>query len=98
MSTISYEVALVYLDDIIIFDKSFEEHLNRLDLVLGQLNDAALKMKFSECMYFRENSFPGTYLSNKGVELDVEKIAGVSKIKNAKTIKELQAILGLIGK
>ena len=44
MSGLSYEVALVYLDDIIIFGRSFEEHLNRLYLVLGRLKDAGLKI------------------------------------------------------
>ena len=43
MSGFSYEVALVLLNDIIIFGRSFEEHLNRLDLVHGQLQDAGLK-------------------------------------------------------
>ena len=42
MAGLSYEVALVYLDDIIIFGRAFEEHLNRLDHVLGQLKDAGL--------------------------------------------------------
>ena len=37
MSGLSYEVDLVYLDDIIFFDRSFEEHLNRLDPYLGDL-------------------------------------------------------------
>ena len=44
----SYEVALVYLDDIIIFGKFFAEHLNRLDLVVGRLKDAKLKKKGSK--------------------------------------------------
>ena len=62
MSGLSYEVALVYLDDIIIFGRSFEEHLNRLDLVLGQLKDAVLKMKGSKCRSFQgKNLFPGTH-------------------------------------
>ena len=44
-SGLSYEVALVYLDDIIVFGRSFEGHLNRLDLVFGRLIDAGLKLK-----------------------------------------------------
>ena len=52
MSGLSYEVASVYLDDIIIFGRSFEEHLNRLDLVLGRLKDAGLKIKGSKFRFF----------------------------------------------
>ena len=54
MSRLSYEVALVYLDGIIIIGRSFEEHLNRLDLVLGRLNHAGLEIKGSKCKFFRK--------------------------------------------
>ena len=52
MAGLSYEVALVYLDDITIFDGSFEEHLSRLDFVLGRPKDAGLKIKGSKCRFF----------------------------------------------
>ena len=62
MAGLSYEVTLVYLDDIIIFGRSFEEHLNRLGLVLGRLKDAGLKIKGSKCGFFSgENSFHGKH-------------------------------------
>ena len=56
MAGLSYEVALVYLDDIIVFGRSFEEHLNCLDLVLGRLKDAGLKIKGSKCRFFQEKN------------------------------------------
>ena len=62
MAGLSYEVALVYLDDIIIFGRSFEEHLNCLDLVLGRLKDAGLKIKGSKCRFLSgKNSFLWTH-------------------------------------
>ena len=95
---LSYEVALVYLDDIIIFGKSFEEHLNCLDLVLGRLKDAGLKIKGSKCRILQKKiHFLGHIVSNQGVEVDPEKVAAVSKIKTPRTIKELRAILGRVG-
>ena len=54
MAGLSYEVALVYLDDIIIF----EERLSRLELVLGRwIENKGLKMK----IFLGKNSFPGTH-------------------------------------
>ena len=98
MSGLSYEVALVYLDDIIIFGRSFEKHLNRLDLVLGRLKVAVLKIKGSKSRFFQEKiHFLGHIVSNKGVEVDPEKVAAVSKMKSPRTIKELRAILVLVG-
>ena len=61
MAGLSYEVALVYLDDIIISGRSLVEHLNHLDLVLGRLKDAGLKIKGSKCRFFGKKSFPGTH-------------------------------------
>ena len=48
MAGLFYEESLVYLDDTIIYGRSFEEHLNRLDLVLGRLKDSGLKIKGSK--------------------------------------------------
>ena len=94
MSGLSYEVALVYLDDIIIFGRSFEEHLNRLD----RLKHAGLKIKGSKSKFFQEKiHFLGHIVSSKGVEVDPEKVAAFIKMKSPRKIKELRAILGLLG-
>ena len=47
-SSLSYEVALVYLDDNIVFGKNFEEHLERLELAFGRLEKIGLKIKGSK--------------------------------------------------
>jgi len=46
---LAYETFLVYLDDIIIFGRSFEEHLQRLGTVFERLRQAKLKLKPSKC-------------------------------------------------
>ena len=98
MAVLPYEVSLVYLDDIIIFGRSFEEHLDRLDLVLGRLKEAGLKIKGSKCRFFQEKiHFLGHIVSRKGVEVDPEKVSAVEKMKSPTTIKELRAVLGLVG-
>ena len=98
MAVLPYEVSLVYLDDIIIFGRSFEEHLDRLDLVLGRLKEAGLKIKGSKCRFFQEKiHFLGHIVSRKGVEVDPEKVSAVEKMISPITIKELKAVLGLVG-
>ena len=82
---------------IIIFGRSFWEHLNRLGLVIGQLKDAGLNIKGSKCRFLGKSSFLGHIVPNKGVEVDQVKVAVVIKMKSLRKIKELRAILGLVG-
>ena len=53
-SGLSYEVALVYLNDFIVFGKNVEEHLERLQLVFGRLEKNRLKIKGSKCIFFNK--------------------------------------------
>ena len=49
MAGLAYEVCLVYLDDVIVFSSTVEEHFTRLRLVLSKLRDSGLKLKPSKC-------------------------------------------------
>ena len=62
MAGFSYEVALVYLNDILIFGRSFEDKINRQDLLLGQPKDAGLKIKGLKCKFFQEKLVSGDIL------------------------------------
>ena len=84
--------------DLIVFGRSFEEHVSCLDLVLGRVKDAGLKVKGSKCRFFQKKiHFLGHTVSNKGVEVDPEKVAAVSKMKSSRTVIEMRDILGLFG-
>ena len=48
---LSYEMPLVYLDDVIVFGRNFDEHLKRLELVFQRLEENGLKIKGSNCNY-----------------------------------------------
>ena len=45
---------LIYLDDLIMFSQTAEEHLHRLHIVFGQLREYNLKLKPSKCSLFKE--------------------------------------------
>ena len=91
----SYEVALVYLDDVIVFGRNFEEHLKRLKLVLSE---NGLKIKGSKCNFFQMRvSFLRQIISESGVEVDPEKVRAVEKKKEPSSLKDVRAFLGLVG-
>jgi len=53
MSGLTYDVCLVYLDDILVFSKTFDEHLDRLATVFDRLDRYSLKLKPSKCSLFQ---------------------------------------------
>ena len=70
MSGLTYDVCLVYLDDILVFSKTFDEHLDRLATVFDRLDRYSLKFKPSKCSLFqRKVSFLGHVISGQGLSL-----------------------------
>ena len=75
---LSWEACLVFLDDIIVFGETFEQHLKRLEAVLERLRAAQLKLKPSKCHLFQcRVSFLGHIVSEFGIEPDPEKVEAV---------------------
>jgi hypothetical protein len=71
---------MVFIDDILVFSKTAEEHEKHLRIVLGKLRQHQLYAKFSKCEFWMEEvAFLGHVLSAKGVAVDPSKIEAVSK-------------------
>ena len=95
---LSYEVALVYLDDVIVFGRKFEEHLKRLELVFKRLSENGLNIKGSKCNFFQKRvNFSEHITSESGVEVEPEKVRAVEKMKEPSSLKDVRAFLGLVG-
>ena len=78
LSGLCWSTCLVYLDDIIIFSQTVDEHLQRLRDVLQRLKDAGLKIKPSKCQLLRKSVlYLGHIVSEKGVEVDPKKTSCV---------------------
>ena len=87
---------LVYLDDIIIFSKTIQDHLTRLAEVLTRLRSAGLKLKPSKCHLLRESvHYLGHVVSRRGVETDPAKIECIAEWPIPSNAKELKQFLGL---
>ncbi|GFX60894.1 retrovirus-related Pol polyprotein from transposon 17.6 [Trichonephila clavipes] len=70
-----FEACLIYLDDVIIGGRTFEEHLQNIRKVLSKLSDANLKLNPSKCKFFqKEVNYLGHIISAEGVRTDPEKV------------------------
>ncbi|WVZ48709.1 hypothetical protein U9M48_000128 [Paspalum notatum var. saurae] len=89
---------VVFIDDILIYSKSEEEHKEHLRIVLNRLREHKLYAKFSKCAFWlKEVSFLGHILSEKGVAVDPSKEKDVLNWKQPKTVTEIRSFLGLVG-
>ena len=91
----SFQSLLLYLDDIVIFSQTFDQHLQRLELVLTRLKKHHLKLKLSKCHFFQsEVKYLGHVISASGVATDPSKISAVAEWAQPTTCTELQSFLG----
>ena len=87
---------LVYLDDIIIYSKTFEEHKEHVRLVFEALRAASLMMKPKKCKFAqKELRFLGHIISAEGIRTDPDKIAKMVTLSLPTNLKELRSRLGL---
>lgn len=87
---------LVYLDDIIIFARSFQEHQQRLKTVLDRLREAGLKLKPSKCHFARKSvKFLGHVVSSEGVHTDPDKTKKIADWPSPQSVEEVRSFIGL---
>ena len=89
---------IVYLDDIIVFSDTKEEHLKRLEAVFQKLMAAGLKLKPTKCFFFRDEiEYLGHVVSGKGISTNPKKIEAVTKWPTPKTVYDVRSFLGFVG-
>jgi hypothetical protein len=87
---------VVFIDDILIYSKTEEEHEEHRRLVLRKLREHQLYAKFSKCAFWlKEVSFLGHIITNGGISVDPAKIEDVLKWELPRTVKEIRGFLGL---
>ncbi|KII71683.1 Retrovirus-related Pol polyprotein from transposon 17.6 [Thelohanellus kitauei] len=70
----------VYIDDIVVFSNSMDEHLSHLDKIFTFLNNANLIIKKSKCVFLsKQVKFLGHIISEHGIRTDPEKVAAVKE-------------------
>ncbi|GFX73319.1 retrovirus-related Pol polyprotein from transposon 17.6 [Trichonephila clavipes] len=91
-----WTMCLCYLDDIIVFSETFEDHLIRLRLVLKCLQEAGLKLNSKKCLFAaQEVKILDHLVSSNGVRPDPDKIKAVRNFPTPKNIHDIRSFLGL---
>jgi hypothetical protein len=89
---------VVFIDDILIYSKTDEDHANHIRIVLQRLRDHRLYAKFSKCEFWLDSvKFLGHTISSEGISVDPTKVQEVMDWKPPTSIHQIQSFLGLAG-
>lgn len=88
---------IVYLDDILIFSDTKEQHIKHVKQVLTRLRQSKLFIKTSKCEWHtRKTEFLGFIVSPKGVEIDPERVKTIQEWPLPKTVRDIRIFIGFI--
>jgi hypothetical protein len=89
---------VVFIDDILIYSKSEEEHAWHLHIILQRLRDHQFYAKFSKCAFWLKGvMFLGHIISAKGITVDPRKVQEVLDWKSPRSVTQIRSFLGLAG-
>jgi len=89
---------LVYLDDILIFSDSIEEHARRIRMVLDRIREAKFKLNLGKCtLAAREVAYLGHLVRADGVSPDASNVKAIKSFPLPRSVKDVRAFIGLAG-
>ena len=98
MGELNFIYCLIYLDDLIVFSQTAEEHLHQLRVVFDHLREYNLKLKPSKCSLFREEiDYLAHKVSKEGVQPSNANMRAIAKYAPPQTYTEIRAFLGPVG-
>ena len=89
---------LIYLDDVIVFLKTEEEHLHHLHIVFKHFREHQLKLKPTKCEFFKSKiNYLAHHVSKEGIHPSKENLKAVPEFTPSQTYTEIWTFLGLVG-
>lgn len=93
-----YKICFVYMDDVVIFSRSLQEHIHHIKIIFEELRKANLKIQLDKSEFLcKQVAFLGHIITPEGIKPNPSKVEAVQKFPIPKTVKEIKRFLGLIG-
>jgi len=91
------KTCMCYIDDIVIYSKTPEEHAKHLQQVLERLRQAGLQLKPSKCKFgLSELELLGFMVSGQGIRPLPEKVKAIRNLDHPKDVREVRSFLGMV--
>ena len=95
---LNLRICFIYLDDVIVFSKTYEEHIQRLRQVFNRIRKECLKLSPAKCSFFKNKvKYVGHIVSKEGLQPDPAKIEKVLNWPRPNTPEEVRKFLGFVG-
>jgi len=96
LASLQWQIAICYLDDILVFSSTVSEHIDRLGLVLKRLEDARLRLKGKKCHLLQTKvSYLGHVVSGEGIATDPAKVKSVKEWQTPTSVHDVRCFMGL---
>ena len=93
-----YKNCFIFIDDICVFSKNFDEHLVHLQQVFNRLEVNGLKIKLSKCHFFQSKvEFLGMEFSSTGCRPKTSNVEGILAYADPRSVKDIRSFLGMVG-
>lgn len=87
----------VYIDDVVIFSRDFEQHVGHVERVFRRLKEVNLQLQFKKCKFGKESiKYLGHIVDANGVHTDPEKVAAMREMPSPNNVSELRSFLGMV--
>ena len=98
LSDLHLRICCIFIDDVIIFGRNYEEHLGNLRLVFDRIRQHNMKLAPDKCSFFkRKVKYVGHIVSEEGVEIDPEKTEKVVNWPKLSSPEDVRRFLGFVG-
>ncbi|KFD69273.1 hypothetical protein M514_18422 [Trichuris suis] len=98
LSQQKWAYCMAYLDDVIVFSQSFQQHLERLDSVLKAVKRSGLRLNPPKCVLAtHEVECLGHLVDSQGIRTDPSRVKAMADYPPPQNVKELRRFLGLCG-
>lgn len=89
---------MVYIDDVVVYSKNKQDHLQHLQQVFNCFHKAGLTLNLKKCNFIQKSlTFLGHVVSREGIKTDPTKVTAVSSFPIPQSLKEVQRFLGMAG-
>ena len=90
--------AVAYIDDVLIFSETLEEHWKHVHAVFRRLEEHDLKLKLKKCQFLREEiHYLGFVIGRDGIKPEEEKVRAIRDMPAPTTVREVRSLMGMAG-